>query len=63
MSAFECREGHEIVPGRDKGRCPICGERAYMMDGKTNRELRWEEEQDRETDEQDVCGEEGGDKE
>jgi len=40
MSEFECRNGH-LMKGII---CGICGARLWRMDGKTERELRGEEE-------------------
>ena len=42
MSEFECSQGHLMSP-RDS-RCNICGGRVARMDGKSNRQLRMEEE-------------------
>ncbi len=42
MSEFTCYRGH-IMRSRDY-RCHICGSRVARMDGKSNRQLRAEEE-------------------
>jgi len=41
-SEFWCRNGHDMSP-RDTY-CPECGSRVARMDGKSNRQLRAEEE-------------------
>jgi len=51
MSEFGCNQGHifsshEIQYTKGLGgRCPYCGGRVTMMDGKTDHQLRGEEEE------------------
>lgn len=42
MSAFTCRNGHDMKPS-DGPLCKKCGARVGKMDGKSERELRAEE--------------------
>jgi hypothetical protein len=43
MSEFECSKGHIPAPSTiRKGRCP-CGAKIIRMDGKTSRQLAYEE--------------------
>ena len=43
MSEFTCRNGHLMAP-TDGLFCKECGERCVRMDGKSNGQLRYEEE-------------------
>ncbi len=46
MSEFTCENDHLVTPSETvKGRCPECGGKIIRMDGKTSRELAWEEEE------------------
>jgi len=42
MSEFTCAKGHEMRPS-DGDTCKICGGRVAYMDGKSNRELAYED--------------------